>query len=580
MRASDQELENKALDAINEIEKLLNSLSINQELRLQYNYELTFLYSELIRDAGSFFRYSGLKNDALSNATAINKDFFPLRILQIRELLLNPEQAGGNPILGLQDLNELYARYPNSFEILLTFGDYYFSINDFITSKDYYERARNLKQDSYAIDAKLKDVELLLGNYTISKIIVVNPLENLESYTFILSNYENSLYGAETRQLIQQDFMEFPNVVGVSISAKKELGETISLEITPEEDNLEVFGIQAEGSLSPDYNNDLEFGGIPALVYINENAFGTGNEFTGIFAGIFASVDYTLSDRPGKPFDLNFHLDGLVLGFDETVYIDGEAEAWSISSPNASIALGLGKSFSPGISFFLENTITYKDYSSDSSNFIRPENNLTYYAGLDFEFSMQQSSFPSLFIPPVGFRLGIHPELIYQLNYTDWGKVGDLYTHDENPAFRAKYELSYYHAIEALINFGGTVAFLHGFNGYQNELWTLGHGSTVQPSFRLNGYYDDEFRTELALLINLDLTLQIVKDVFAFRLSHDLAYLDELGSFLNGTTANFAFMLPERFELGLAGSMAWNAQRMDKGLAWRIDLTLSYFSIN
>jgi hypothetical protein len=54
MRASDQELENKALDAINEIEKLLNSLSINQELRLQYNYELTFLYSELIRDAGSF----------------------------------------------------------------------------------------------------------------------------------------------------------------------------------------------------------------------------------------------------------------------------------------------------------------------------------------------------------------------------------------------------------------------------------------------------------------------------------------------------------------------------------------------
>jgi hypothetical protein len=221
MRASDQELENKALDAINEIEKLLNSLSINQELRLQYNYELTFLYSELIRDAGSFFRYSGLKNDALSNATAINKDFFPLRILQIRELLLNPEQAGGNPILGLQDLNELYARYPNSFEILLTFGDYYFSINDFITSKDYYERARNLKQDSYAIDAKLKDVELLLGNYTISKIIVVNPLENLESYTFILSNYENSLYGAETRQLIQQDFMEFPNVVGVSISAKK-----------------------------------------------------------------------------------------------------------------------------------------------------------------------------------------------------------------------------------------------------------------------------------------------------------------------------------------------------------------------
>jgi tetratricopeptide (TPR) repeat protein len=575
---SNLDIESIAIDSIEKLLKL-KSLTENESEILVYNYQLAFLYGTLISDASSYFQYNPLRTNLINQSLLIDPDNVPIQSLLIRDLLFFPAQVGGNSEKGLDQLTILLNQNPDSVLLLLIYAEYYFSLNDLTEAQMTYQRILQLQPDNQEAKQYINEIELLMGNYVIAEIRLEESYSENKQFQIITSRYLNQVYSQTLRQELEDQLLAFPQIGSVSFIVSKLNTQFISINISLSENEFEIIALLGEAQLNPNYDNELQFLGFPAFFYMNQNVFGSGNTLMTIFAGIFASLDFTFSDYPGKPFDLRFHADGLMIGFDENVYEKGIASDWEIASPYVNFGIALEKNFQFGLGLSFFNSLTIKDYQSESSNFTSPSNNFTYSSSLSMDFSTADTSFPSAFRAPVGIRFGIKQELLYQLDYKAWGPEGDLFTHDDNPAYKAEYILGYYHNFNSVLNLGLTVNVLHGSNVYQNELWALGQGSNIQPTYRLNGYFSGEFRTELAALANFDFTAVLVKDLFAIQLFHDLAYISEQESFFNGSSVNLVVKLDPSLEIGLVGSIGWNAQR-SFGLAWNAQLSLSYVVIN
>lgn len=345
-----------------------------------------------------------------------------------------------------------------------------------------------------------------------------------------------------------------------------------------------VFGFIAEGMVGGlydgrVYDGDLYGSGVPALLYIDQDLLGGGHVLQVLFAGIYASVDVTRVRRPGFPVHIALHIDGLLVGMDQTFYRDGEAMEWTMRTPWKNLGVTLSREIGDVFSVSTSHSINLRNYKSESSNFNPPGNNVTYTGGGEVSLSTLTDGLPSAFARSEGYRFSVTSELIYQIDYQEWGPEEARYTHDGRPAYRMHYQARYHRDITPGVNLGGTASYLQGWNLYQLERWMVGQTDTFSPFPRLSGYYPGEFITSQSPLLNLDLLITGVPGRFVVSAGHDLFYHREEDRLYQGSTVGAAVTLIHGIEFGVRGGVGWDARR-DRGPGWNAGLTLRYYRMN
>ncbi len=340
-----------------------------------------------------------------------------------------------------------------------------------------------------------------------------------------------------------------------------------------------IFGVFAEGMVGGQYDGELYGSAFPALLYIDQDFFGSGHALQVTFAGIYAAVDFTFVRMTGFPVNVTIHSDGLLLGMDQTFYRDGEAMDWTMRSPQSNLGVTLNHIIGDVLGVSMNHSMNLCDYDSNSSNFAPPENSVSYTGGVEIALSTLSGGLPSEFTSAQGYRISVVPELIYQFDCQEWGPDEAHYTHDARPAYRAVYQASYHRDMTRRLNLGGQASYLHGRNMYQLEQWMVGQTDMFSPFPRLSGYYPGEFITSESPLLNLDLVLEVVPGTIVVIAAHDLFYHGEEGRFYQGSAIGVAAMITHGIELGVRGSVGWNAQR-ETGPGWNAGLTLRYYRIN
>lgn len=205
--------------------------------------------------------------------------------------------------------------------------------------------------------------------------------------------------------------------------------------------------------------------------------------------------------------------------------------------------------------------MNFSDYDSNDTAFVSPENTATYTGNLDLSYTYQPNEDSSESSFPVGFQIMAIPEVIYQLNYEDWGPEDNLYTHDDTPAYRGLYQVSCYNASVKRVNWKGQLSYLHGENLYQLEKWAVGSTNAFNGGPRLDGYYPGEFMTDESFLLNMNLQIVSIPDRVEFLVSYDAFYYGEKERLYQGSAVDLFVKLGNKASFNFRSGIGWNAER-------------------
>lgn len=569
-KVSSDEIESNIFDAINIIDERISSGDISAK---SY-YRLSILYRELIKDAPSWIKYNDLKNNYLNLCFSIDPHYKDARILETRNLLFF---HGGDQSEGFKKLETLNNEYPEDADILITYGDFFLEQEEPVKAKDYYSRVLNLIPNHFRANKNYKDLSLIEGKMPINSIIVKNSIKTKLGRTVEqLQKKEGEIYSMEVKREIERIYDSLPSITGVQIESVENSSGSIDLSLDLSEDNTKIFGVLANVSLAGEYDETLSPGGLGALLYMDNNIFGTGNSLTVIFAGIYLGLDFEIFERPSFPLALSFHADGLFLPQEFNFIENGQETDWEVKTPEYNLSLGLKKETSFGLTISSEHNLRINNFKGGISRFTKPENNLTYRVDFEFVFSTISLGFPSSFSPPTGFSISTIPAIIYKPDYKSWGLNTDLYSHNDLPGAMFESSVKFYKNPSKRTYLGGSLTHCAGVNLYESEKWEIGQTNIMSSGLRLSGYYSNEFRSDNAIMANLDGHFQIITNKILIFAKHDMFYDIEKNRINQGSALGLAFKLPYEIELNLEAGLGWNAER-ENGPGWNIQMTLARY---
>ncbi len=571
--APQDKLEQRALQAIEYIEKELTQGEISAE-----NYfRLAHLYNAMISDASSWMKYNSTKDEYLKLSLRLDPTYKKALIFHARILIMFPPNAGGNIAEGFTLLDELRNKYPRDPEILILYAEYFLGNKNYELAKELYREILNIVPGHFKAGKKITELIQIEKNLTIGKITILNKTKtNTDSKLISIKEWEGEIYNWDSISEIREIAHSLPSITGVEIETRELENKIVDLNLTLSENNTKVIGLLGGLSLTNRADESLSVGGFPALLYLDQNFLGSGNTFMMTFGGVFLGLDLTFNHRPQFPFNLNFHIDGLFVPMDYNFNADAVETDWDVKTPFFNSSVTLEKATEIGLLMSTTHNLKMNYFSGGKSGFTGPENNLTYTGNVHLEFSTIENNMPSFFSPPTGFSIFCSPSLIFKPSYEPWGSDGNLYYHDNRPGGLLTTGIEYYRTISNFLNIGGSLTHLGSLNIYESEKWEIGQTNMLSFGPRLSGYYPGEYRSESALIINLNGCVQVIPNTFSLFAKHDLMYEVDRDFFRQGTAIGFAFNFPHQIEFSLETGFAWNAER-ENGIGWSVQLGLSKY---
>ena len=354
--------------------------------------------------------------------------------------------------------------------------------------------------------------------------------------------------------------------------------ETVDLSLEISENNMKAYGVLAGMGISGKNGDSPGISGYPAFLYIDNNIFGTGNNFTGVFAGVFLSLNFMIPERGILPFSLSFNADGLFLPSGYNFIEKGKETEWNVKTPIYNASVKLEKETTFGLVLSTKHNLQINNYTGGTTGFTTPENNITYKGDLKLEFSTIESGFPSTFTLPVGFSFSVTPAIVFKPGYKAWGLDTDLFLHNDLPGGKFETTVKYYDSPRKRIFIGGSLTHYGGVNLYESERWSIGQIDALSSGPRLSGYLTGEYRSKSAVVANLDAHFQILQDKILIFAKHDMYYDIDENIFRQGSALGFALNLPFEIELNAEAGIGWNANR-DESLGWSVQIALSRYFI-
>ena len=231
-----------------------------------------------------------------------------------------------------------------------------------------------------------------------------------------------------------------------------------------------------------------------------------------------------------------------------------------------------------GLAFSSLHNLRINNYTGGNSGVTKPENNITYTGDVNLEFSTIETGFPSAFAPPSGFAISVTPTLVFKPDYKAWGPNTDLFTHNDSPGAMFETSIKYHNIPTKKTYFGVSLTHYGSVNNYESAKWVIGKTDIMTADRRLSGYFCEEYRSNNALVANLDAHYQILPDKILTFVKHDLYYDIDENKLKQGSALGLALNLPYEIELGIEAGIGWNAER-ENGPGWSVQIFLSRYFI-
>ncbi|MGL1890688.1 MAG: hypothetical protein OCD02_03630 [Spirochaetaceae bacterium] len=570
--APQSKIENIISLAIPEIKALANE-GINPAVNY---YRLAKLYEARIIDLATLLSNSKEKEKYFKLSVELDPKSIDTRILEVFSLIFFPEVAGGNEKVGLKKLMELESEYPNNPDVLYLMGDYYFMKEDHVKAKDYYVRVIQLNPYHYQANENYKEITIVNEGLKIGEISIDDNLKTKITKTYALvKELEGEIYNFEIKQKIIDLIEKMPSINSVQIESSK-TDDLVNLKLTLNEDNTKVHAFLGNIRGTNTNSDDINYSGAPLYLFSDSNFLGTGNEFILITAGIFLGIDYTIKENLSLPFNFKLHADSLFISNPYTFIENGVETDWGVTTPMTNISLSIIKTSDFGVTLSTNHNISITDFEGSTDGFITPENNYTYTGDMEFSLTTKESSLPGAFGSTVGFSFLSNSSIIYKPNFESWGYSENLYTHDESPAGKFKNVLSYDFKPVDRSFISLSIGHYAGINLYESEKWEIGASDLLGEGPRLSGYLESEYRSDNAVILNLDFNYDILSDTFLVFVKHDI-FLDVVDTnFYHGSGLGIALMLPFDIELGIEADLSWNAVR-ESNPGWSANITVSKY---
>ena len=568
-----KEIESSAQKAI---AKLEDRISSGAESARSF-YRLAILYNGLIFDAPTWMKYKSSEGKYLNLCLAIDPDYKDAKIHMVRRLLFLAPVLGGDETTGLSKLIDLNKEYPEDSDVLLIYAEYYSVKEEDDKSKEYYSRVLEQTSNHFRALKNYNELVLIEKNLPIGNIILKNQLRTrLGKRIDSVKKWEGKIYDQESKKEIQEIFNSLPSITGIQIQTMEMENRTVNLSLNVSENNLRVLGVLGGIGACSTYDNKPSVSGFPLLLYMDQNLFGTGNNLTVMFAGIFLGIDLINPERSILPFSSSFHADALYLPMEVKFIEDGKDTGWNLKTPAYNVSLELIKETPIGLVLSSFHNLKINNYEGGTSGFTIPENNITYTGNLGLKFSTIDSGFPSAFSPPVGFSFSVVPTIVFKPDYKAWGPNNDLFTHNDLPGGMFETSIKYYYSPIKRTHFGGSLTHYGSVNLYESEKWAIGQTDIISSGPRLSGYLSGEYRSKNAIVANLDGHFQILPDKILFLAKHDMYYDIDENVFRQGSALGVALKLPYEIELNIEAGAGWNAKR-ESGTGWSVQIALSRY---
>ncbi|MCK5201712.1 MAG: hypothetical protein KAR21_25335, partial [Spirochaetales bacterium] len=174
------------------------------------------------------------------------------------------------------------------------------------------------------------------------------------------------------------------------------------------------------------------------------------------------------------------------------------------------------------------------------------------------------------------FAISVTPTLVFKPDYKAWGANTDLFTHNDSPGGMFKTSIKYCNIPTKKTSFGVSLAHYGSVNIYESEKWAIGQTDMMSSDRRLSGYFSEEYRSNNAVVANLDAHYQILPDKILTFAKHDLYYDIDENKLRQGSALGLALNLPYEIELDIEAGIGWNAER-EEDFAWSVQIALSRY---
>jgi len=570
---------NKILEAAEYCKKAITAGKLSNEDAADACFTIAQLYDRLIRDAASWMQYNADKGKFLKICAQYNPDHLGAKILSATSLLNLPENAGGNPAKGKELLDKLYAEHPENLTILIALS------NDRQNQKDLEKAEEILKKivllyPEYTYAQKTIDEFALMKKEPVIHGIEIqgNPKTSKERILGKVSRFIGEKYSFNVKNKIFSRMCEISSIGGGSIKASMNDDGTVDLIITVNENNMRMMAAIGSGSVSLNFDKKPSFSGFPALMYMDQNFFGTANALTVIFAGPYINLDYSDSGLINdKYIDMKIHWESMFLENATALVENGKSRNdLAIQGTQHMGSIGFGKAFPFGLSAFVGVKADFRNWKMTKDNysadFTTPAS-ITYIPGVNLSFSTVGGSNGSKMDLLSGFALQFTGESLYQPAYIAWGKKDALYEHDGKSEFRfsavAEYDLKFLDCH----NLRFKADYRTGINMYELGKWSTGRGTLMSSDACVDGFYAGEFRYTTGVIGNVTYQINLIPSKFSTYTRYSAFLNLDDKKIWQGTAFGGVAKLPYDIEIAGQVGIGLNAQR-EKGPGFEFDLML------
>ena len=319
-------------------------------------YTLSLMYNRLIRDAASWMKYNAEKEKYIRVCLEKNPAHVGAQLVSALSLMNLPKSAGGDPDKGRSELDALRTEHPDHLGILTETGALLLQENKYDAAEKVYSRIFALYPDYPPARKILEELSVMKMALPIQDIRITGMLKT--SKARILRKVASAIgtkYSMQTKMDIESRIMEIKSITGCQIEAVPNVADTVSLNISISENNMYMLGALGSLSLSRDYEGDLNPGGFPAMIYMDQNIFGTADSLNIIFAGVYVNLDYFKAGVIDDKYpDIKFHWDSMFLDSPSVPIEDGKPlKDLAVKSPKHQVSISIGKDFPVGLSAFV-----------------------------------------------------------------------------------------------------------------------------------------------------------------------------------------------------------------------------------
>ena len=544
------------------------------------------IFSEMlgrrIYGASTGIQYDAVSLSALDRALTLEPENPRARLRKAINLLQRPPRYGGDPDQAIRMINRLNRETPQNSRVIYFIGEYYRSVGNTTQYRVYLQLAVATNPKELPAVWALREYNLQQRQMRIEKISVKNPVRTSEKLIQQrLQPLVGEVYTAETKQQIEAALTAIPPVDGVSFYYS-ETSDGLQIALQVDEDNMKLFHLALGLNISLDTNRDVNwfYGDAPSAIfgsfyYETNNFLGSGDSFSLASAAVYNDLRYQHFTRI---LDSRLQFAANVFPLEKVWYRNGERigrEPYQYIWLKGEI--GLGKSFELG-ELFLMQAVNKAFFVKTHDYFLTPKESFT--ATTYLLAALSTIAYHDTYWVMDGIRLELKPEMILKPGYAQWGYVDEPLDHNKRPMFKLMGSVGLYKSLLKSVQFREDIFYLYSANPYLLEQFALGKDAVIDPfSMKLRGFYQEEFVTSHALVVNSLVSVPVFTQKFRMGLFYDCALLFETlyekkTQYKHGTGIQFLLKLPWHLEFVAQGSVGLNAKRQ-RGPGMEMDFYLS-----